>query len=580
MHQFSSRKAPIRASDVVLPSLVYTIANYVVTKYLSVRAASLDVLETWDPDFNLDLSGVAGFLGGDEAVSATVAAFSTGNIGWTGWYASPGAYAVAKYFGRTLEGKVWKACFPGERVDLSEAFRLHSISNYQFYGLESFTKCRPHSNIPDCLVADVDKIIAEDKLIVFKPLDLETERTQPGQDSLPKKDEQLENGTPALVHIFTVGEQSKDEQSSSNHSNETPSPKSWVTTDFYKISPSIKKAMYGVVALVVDLVFLAILGRIRDWWILSIILASLVCNFLFVTSLRSCKIEVVKHKVSSLDTPPGHGIFAHDTENTFMAVFGTEDMMNNIAKTKLQVTRNSTICTKRPSTEPTESTNTIFSELWTGLACMSMQLLFLAQILITPQGTLAGQIIFLASLLVGWIANACYSYIDVTEAQRQIVRDNCGAKHVLTLQGDRTQVLLTLAFLVDLEGDDFIEIYTNLLAKSADWKTALKAVSDKVKNKRLKNEQNISLQSEGNQSECNQIGSPFSERLQKAIAGAKNTLDTVDVNSELHNNIQKFKEFLEGLKTQSLNQQRSSAQSSPTLEAIIVEDADNGLHDI
>jgi hypothetical protein len=505
-----SRKTPISASHIVLPSLLYTIANYAVTKYLSVRAASIDDLESWDPNFQLDLSGVAAFLGGDEAVSATVAAFSTGNIGWTGWYASPGSYAVAKYFGRTLEGKLWKACFPGERIDLSQAFRLHSPSEYQFYGLESFTKCRPHSNIPDCLVADLGKNVDVEKIINSSAIGSHVEHTQ---RPLPKKDEQLEVGAPALIHVFTVGK--------ANAPNETQRPRSWVTEGFYKIPPNRRKAMYGLAALAVDVAFLVILAVIEEWWIFSIILASIVCNFSFVNSLRSCKIEVVKHKVSSNDTPPGHGIFAHDTENTFIAVFGTEDMVNNIAKTKLQVTRTG-------------------AELWTGMACMSMQLLFLAQILITPQGSLAGQIIFLASLLVGWIANACYSYIDVTEAQRQIVRNNSGTMHALTLQGDRTQVLLLLAFLVGLHGDDFKEIYSNLLAKSADWKKALDAVSKKVEIKDYQIEE----------------GS-ISKRLQDAIEGAQKIIKLQDTNK----NVTNFQKFLHDLKEKA-----TSTQSTATSE--------------
>lgn len=521
-----SRKTPFSAFDVVLPSLLYTIANYAVTKYLSVRAASIDVLQSWDPDFTLDLSGLAAFLGGDEAVSATVAAFSTGNIGWTGSYASPGAYAVAKYFGRTLEGKVWKACFPGERVDLSQAFRLHSPSNYQFYGLESFTKCRPYSNIPDCLVAELGKTIADDKIIEFKTGNVEDVKSPSSPKSLPKKDEQLEVGTSALIHIFTVEEKENSDQVQTPGVTRNVTPKPSGTKTFYKIPQSKSKAMYGLVALAVDVGFLIILGLIKEWWIFSIILVSIACNFFFVTSLQSCKIERVKHKVSSNDTPPGHGIFAHDTENTFIAVFGTEDSVNDIAKTKLQVSRTNS----KP--EGTNNADNTYLELWTGMACMSMQLLFLAQILITPQGKLAGQIIFLLSLLVGWIANACYSYIDVTEAQRQVVQNTTKADHVLTLQGDRTQVLLLLAFLVRLHGDDFKEIYTNLLAKSADWKKALDAVSMKVTTK------------EGYQIEEGSI----SDRLKLAIEGAEDIIKEEKMGESQKNKVEKLTVFLDSLR--------------------------------
>jgi hypothetical protein len=353
---------------------------------------------------------------------------------------------------------------------------------------------------------------------------------------LPKKDEQLEAGTPALIHIFTVKEKENSDQVQTTGGTRNVTPKPTGTKTFYKIPQSRSKALYGLVALAVDVGFLVILGLIKEWWIFSIILASILCNFSFVTSLQSCKIERVKHKVSSDDTPPGHGIFAHDTENTFIAVFGTEDSVNDIAKTKLQVSRTNTN-SKRHNTKPedTDNADNIFLELWTGMACMSMQLLFLAQILIAPQGKLAGQIIFLLSLLVGWVANACYSYIDVTEAQRQVVQNTTNANHVLTLRGDRTQVLLLLAFLVGLHGDDFKEIYSDLLAKSADWKKALDAVSLKVEALKVEGDYPIE---EGS----------ISNRLKLAIDGAEDIIKNKKMRTPQQDKVEKLKEFLDGLR--------------------------------
>ncbi|KAF8884221.1 hypothetical protein CPB84DRAFT_1965036 [Gymnopilus junonius] len=63
-----------------------------------------------DSKFTLDISGVAGLFGGDEVVEATSSLHLYKGRKYRGWYNSPGAYVVAKYFGRAgqcvqLDGK-------------------------------------------------------------------------------------------------------------------------------------------------------------------------------------------------------------------------------------------------------------------------------------------------------------------------------------------------------------------------------------------------------------------------------------------------------------------------------------------
>jgi hypothetical protein len=45
---------------------------------------------------SLDMSGVAGLLGGDEAVSAMATVHVYGNRRWLGWYNTPGSFQIAK----------------------------------------------------------------------------------------------------------------------------------------------------------------------------------------------------------------------------------------------------------------------------------------------------------------------------------------------------------------------------------------------------------------------------------------------------------------------------------------------------
>ncbi|EGO20228.1 hypothetical protein SERLADRAFT_400382 [Serpula lacrymans var. lacrymans S7.9] len=63
-------------------------------------------------DFTLDASGVAGFFGGDEAISAMATVHMYESRKWLGWYNSPGSYTVAKRYGQLANSRFWDGLFP------------------------------------------------------------------------------------------------------------------------------------------------------------------------------------------------------------------------------------------------------------------------------------------------------------------------------------------------------------------------------------------------------------------------------------------------------------------------------------
>ncbi|KAH7922535.1 hypothetical protein BV22DRAFT_1017093, partial [Leucogyrophana mollusca] len=67
--------------------------------------------------FNLDASGIAGFFGGSEAISAMTTVHLYRGRRWWGWYNSPGSYTVAKHFGQLASSRLWDALFPGPNVE-------------------------------------------------------------------------------------------------------------------------------------------------------------------------------------------------------------------------------------------------------------------------------------------------------------------------------------------------------------------------------------------------------------------------------------------------------------------------------
>jgi hypothetical protein len=437
---------------------LYIIITYMTNKYMLVDAAPIllagdaaPILPTgyWDPpEFTLDLSGVAAIVGGDEAVAATIAAYTTGNSWFVGGYPTPGAYVVAKFFGRTIHGSMWNGIFPGDRIDLATAFKLHGTSKYRFYGIKSGTNIQPFSNIPDCLINEklLQKIKDNEELAAkHQPSKIDFKEFK---GRIHHISGQGQRGTDCLMYIYTV-------------------ENGWQNGAEVNVTPNRIHMMVGLCASLLNAGICTILALMNDWFALSIILVGMMVNFLFMGTVSSCKITVKKHNVKDpKTTPAGHGIFSH--KDTVMAIFGDEISVNSISKTRLEV-------------GPKRKT----SNVKLGIACIAMYILFLAQLIIPAQASLMGQIFFLASLLIGWISNAYYCSLDATKAQRQIVKENCGAKVVAVLRGNRTSVFLTLAILARMKGICLKGVCPPLLGESDHWKNAMACIAESVTSDQL-----------------------------------------------------------------------------------------------
>lgn len=62
--------------------------------------------------FDLDISGVAGFFGGDVSVSAMATVHIYEGRKWLGWYNQPGSYEIAKRYGQLSRSRFWTLFTP------------------------------------------------------------------------------------------------------------------------------------------------------------------------------------------------------------------------------------------------------------------------------------------------------------------------------------------------------------------------------------------------------------------------------------------------------------------------------------
>lgn len=89
--------------------------------------------------FTLDTSGVMGFFGGEEALSAMSTVHLYRGRRWLGWYNSPGSYTVAKKFGQLAKSRFWDGIFPGPNPTPEEMFGLDGKVGPRFIGVFSGT---------------------------------------------------------------------------------------------------------------------------------------------------------------------------------------------------------------------------------------------------------------------------------------------------------------------------------------------------------------------------------------------------------------------------------------------------------
>ncbi|KAF8187208.1 hypothetical protein BJ912DRAFT_448096 [Pholiota molesta] len=90
--------------------------------------------------FNLDVSGIAGFFGGEESSAAMASVNLVRARPFVGWYNSPGSYFVAKVYGMIAGTRFWDGLFPGRDSSPAAILGLDGQHGPRFIGSKSATR--------------------------------------------------------------------------------------------------------------------------------------------------------------------------------------------------------------------------------------------------------------------------------------------------------------------------------------------------------------------------------------------------------------------------------------------------------
>ncbi|KAG2069284.1 hypothetical protein BDR04DRAFT_1101788 [Suillus decipiens] len=309
-------------------------------------------------NLNLDTSGVAGFFGGDEAISAMATVHLYRGRRWLGWYNSPGSYIVAKKFGQLANSRFWDGLFPGPNLSPAEVFGLDGRPGPRYWGIFSGT------DMPTGHLA---------YLVVQKTKEVEEVIELGGRETIP-----------LTVTIIDVGDVML------KHTDQAP-------------VMSIHHALLAAIPITINLVMCAFCAASGDWLAFALILLGIISGGVSCFVIGSARLDFLAGvKEPSPGTPPADGLLL--MSNNVVIVRGAEKDINPITKGKFVL---------RMSGGPE------YRRI--GLCSLLLLAQFLLQLLFIPQASTFGQIMFMSSVAASWTYNSFLSSLEPEKIQLEIL---------------------------------------------------------------------------------------------------------------------------------------------------------------
>ena len=366
--------------------------------------------------FQLNASGVAGFFGGEEAVSAMSTVHIYQGRKWLGWYNSPGSYDIAKRYGRLARARIWGALFPGVYVNPVVLFGMSGTKGPEFVATQSGTKISDTGHIGYIFLKSIQSL----PTTILK----NTHR----------------NSTPLNVTIVHLGSESPD-------------------VEINVATPRKYDTLLAGVPILVSTGSCAACGVFGDWYCFSMILLGMLSSGISCFVIGSGTLKFT-HPKPAAHCPPGDGYL--QTPSDFVALRGHEGAVNSVTRGAFSL--------KLPG-EPEYRA--------IGISAVVLMTQFLLQLLLIPQGTLFGQVMFLVSLAVSWAYNCYLSSFDRDKIQADLLLRNV-LKYPVRKRyelGTRTAAVVFLLLALQPPNPDKV---MSLLPDTATWKQWKKVVGDKV----------------------------------------------------------------------------------------------------
>jgi len=358
-------------------------------------------------NFNLDVGGFAGFFGGEEAVSAMETVHLYRARRWTGWFNSPGSYSVGKHYGRLAKSRFWDAMFPGHNDEPTTFIGLDGKAGPPFIASQSGTFLKQTGHLAYLLMQR-----CKDQ----QPVIVEGRRTKTNKVT--------------IVEMQDINFDGADIE---------PSLTIRARDGFHK-----HVAFFPIATSVVTCILCA---WNNDWYCFSLILLGILANGIscFVMGSASIVLQSVAHSKSA---PAGDGMLMDG--NHVIVILGKEKDVATITQGKFQLDYKPWVrmrirkerrkrmivgdCFSKthqrfgkkdaessPGVESYEDGEINYEYAAIGLCSLLLVLQFVTQLLLIPQGTLFGQVMFLTSFAASWAYNLFLASMDKEYLQEELL---------------------------------------------------------------------------------------------------------------------------------------------------------------
>ncbi|KAF9226897.1 hypothetical protein BS17DRAFT_510735 [Gyrodon lividus] len=313
-----------------------------------------------DAKFTLDASGVAGFFGGEEAISAMATVHLYRGRRWLGWYNSPGSYTVARRFGQLANSRFWDGLFPGPNESPAISFGLDGKPGPRYVASVSGTEMQ---------TGHLGYLAMERSKDEKKEVVIDGRKTAPSTVTLLElKDVKYDGSVP---------------------------------------QQNVGYAILALVPIATSVATCIMCAMVADWYCFSMILLGIISSGLASLVIGSGKVSLESVRAPAPGAPPGDGMLIGG--NAVVVVKGAEKDVNAITKGKFLLDIGG-----RPT----------YNEI--GMCSLLLVIQFLLQLLLIPQGSLFGQIMFVASLGVSWVYNSYLSSLEKEKIQAKILFKKLG----------------------------------------------------------------------------------------------------------------------------------------------------------
>ena len=375
--------------------------------------------------FSLDMSGVpAGFLGGDEAVSAMATVHVYGNRRWLGWYNTPGSLRIAKRFRSFAKSAMSRGNISPDshsqtlHIDPTALFELDNCKGPKFRAAHSGTVIEQTGYLASLFMKECASWDSEGRVVPGR-------RTQP-----------------VGITVVDLGQAPDSEMHPARTSASAP--------------------LFASIPIAVSIGTCALCALYGEWYGSSLILVGIVASGVSCFVLGSVDF-VFTHPTPAKGSPAGDGILTSD--KNIVLLKGTEAAVNSITRGAFSLR--------------------FRSEGYYNLIRWCSIIFFfqcITQLLLIPQASLFGQIMFLISLGVSALYNAWLSSSDEEQLHRkllfqQVLENPKLAKYTL---GTRTTAVVFMLLVLQLR--DPTGILNELLPNDTKvWREWKKTILDQLR---------------------------------------------------------------------------------------------------